>query len=301
LDAFYGPALRQAAPDIRMLHPDEVSNLQDICFALCWEPAKDAFSRYPNLTLAMSVGAGVDALVAHPCIGPDIKIARIRDPYQADLMAGFAAHEILHQERGFYALMQAAAAHQWITTPMRAPKSTKVAVLGYGTMVRAVASAISMLEFALTVACRRQPVDQIAGVTYCTGPDAAVQAARGADYLINILPLTPQTENILDAALFACLNTDAWLIQIGRGEHLVEDDLLAALDTGRLPGATLDVFRQEHLPQGHPFWSDARLRITPHIASMSQTDVVAEQVVETVRALRNDGPMRFCVDRSKGY
>jgi glyoxylate/hydroxypyruvate reductase A len=301
LEAFYGPALRRAGPDIRVLQPQDVAHPEDIRFALCWEPAQDAFARYPNLTLAMSVGAGVDALIAHCGVTPDMQIARIRDPHQADLMAGFVAHEVLHHQRGFHALMHAAAAHEWMPVSMRAPKSIIIAVLGHGTMGRAVTCALSALGFSVRVACRKPPENQIAGVTYCTGPDAAMQAAAGADYLVNVLPLTPETENTLNADLFRCLKSGAWLIQIGRGEHLVEDDLLAALDNGQLSGATLDVFRHEPLPRDHRFWSDPRLRITPHIASMSQTEVVAEQVVETIRALRDDAPMQFCIDRAKGY
>lgn len=301
LEGFYGPALRAAAPDIEVVRPEEVTQANDIRFALCWDPGRDAFAPYPNLSVAMVMAAGVDALLVHPGVSPDLQIARIRDPNQGDLMAGFAAHQILHRERHFDALMQAAAAQHWMPQPMRAPSEAKVAVLGHGTMGRAVTRALTALGFPVSVACRSTPGDPLAGVTYCTGPGALAQAASGAAYLVNVLPLTADTENVLNAALFAHLAPGAWLVQIGRGEHLVEADLIVALASGQLSGATLDVFREEPLPQEHPFWTDPRLRLTPHIASMSQKKIVADQVAETMRALRDGAPLRLCIDRAKGY
>ncbi|WP_192035144.1 NAD(P)-dependent oxidoreductase [Halomonas sp. YLGW01] len=301
LDAIYGDALCSAAGDVVLRHPYEIDNPEDVRFAICWLPNEKAFEAYPNLTLAMSIGAGVDALLAHPGLSEEVQIARVRDPHQADLMAGFAAHEVLHQEREFATLERNAAKAHWEPLPMRAPASATVAVLGHGTMGRAVVQAVAALGFSVRVACRSTPEAPVEGVTYLTGERAVMEAADGADYLINVLPLTAATENVLNRALFAKLAKGAWLVQIGRGEHLVEADLTAALRDGTLGGATLDVFREEPLPADHPFWAEPALRITPHIASDSLPDVVAGQVIETARALRDGEPLAMGVDRRRGY
>ena len=119
--------------------------------------------------------------------------------------------------------------------------------------------------------------------------------------VINVLPLTAKTENILNAALFSKLAKGAWLIQMGRGEHMAEDDFVDALDRGQLSGATLDVFRAEPLPSGHPFWADPRLRITPHIASDTTPSIVAEQALQSARELHAGKPLSLAVSRGQGY
>ncbi len=301
LEALYGEALRDLATDVVLHRPEEIERPEDIRFAICWLPETDAFAPYENLTLAMSIGAGVDALLAHPGLGPDMAIARVRDPHQAALMAGYVAHEILHKTRQFAPMMDNAAAQLWRPYPLEAPERTVVAVLGHGTMGRAVVSALCGLGYSLRVACRTQPDQPLDHVTYLTGETAVSEAAQTADFLVNVLPLTTATENVLNAELFGALNTGAHVIQIGRGEHLVEADLIAALDSGQLSGATLDVFRTEPLPKDDPMWRDPRLRITPHIASDSLPDVVAEQVIETARSLRDQRAMAYQIDRNRGY
>lgn len=301
LDALYGDAIRAIAEDVILLHPSQVERPDEVRFAICWLPAADAFAPYPNLELAMSIGAGVDALMSHPGLDSAVRIARVRDPHQADLMAGFAVHEILHHEREFETLAGQARTAIWRPLPMRAPASRSVAVLGHGTMGRAVVQAVAALGFSVRVACSRPPSSPVAGVRYETGSAAITAAATGADYVVNVLPLTAQTDGVLDSTLFARLAKGAWLVQIGRGEHLIEDDLLAALADGSLAGASLDVFRDEPLPADHPFWSNSQLRITPHIASDSLPQVVSEQVVETARTLRDGGEITLGVDRDRGY
>ncbi|WP_343504579.1 NAD(P)-dependent oxidoreductase [Alloyangia pacifica] len=301
LDALYGAALRQCASDVLLRRPDQIDRPEDVRFAICWEPGEGAFAPYPNLELAMSVAAGVDALLAHPGLPGAAVVARVRDPHQAELMAGYAVHEVLHYERGFAEMARNAAKARWLPLRMRAPGSVQVAVLGHGTMGRAVVTGLRAVGFSVRVACRGEPAERLPGVSYLSGPGAVARAAEGAQYLVNVLPLTAETVNVLDAALFARLAPAASLVQIGRGEHLVETDLEAALDSGQLAAATLDVFREEPLPPEHRFWQDARLRITPHVASDSLPEVVAEQVVETARALRDGRPMSCAVDRVRGY
>ena len=299
LEKVYGFALKEI--DVQLHRPEDTRDPEQIAFAICWLPGKAAFDPYPNLSLAMSIGAGVDALLAHPGLRPEIAIARVRDPHQAALMAGYAVHEVLHYERGFGEMMANAAGRLWKPLPMRTPERAVVAVLGNGTMGQAIIDGLMALGFSVQVACRSMPDQPRAGVRYHTGGSASLDAATGADYLINTLPLTPATEDVLNADLFARMTPGSRLIQIGRGEHLVEADLTAALESGHLAGASLDVFRTEPLPEDHPFWDDPRIRITPHIASDSMPEIVCVQVVETARALRDGAPLRLGIDRARGY
>ncbi len=301
LNALYGEALRGLAGDVVVMDPSDITSPEDVRFALCWAPDQGAFAPFRNLEMAMSIGAGVDALLGHKGLRPDTKIARVRDPHQADLMAGFAAHAVLDHGRSFDQIRSAQASVRWVRVSMQPPAERVVAVLGHGTMGRAVAKSIAALGFVTRVACRSEPADPLAEVDYIIGLDAPFRAAQGADYLINVLPLTPATENVLNADLFAQLKPGAYLVQIGRGEHLVEADMVAALESGQLSGATLDVFRQEPLHADHSFWRDPRLRITPHIASDSMPKIVAAQVIKTARALRNGDASDLIIDRSRGY
>ena len=301
LEALYGPELSAAEPEVKVLRPEEITEPRDVRFAVCWLPEADSFAAYPNLELAMSIGAGVNDLLDNPGVAPDVAIARVRDPHQAALMAGYVAHEVLHVSRGFAQLAASAAEARWAPLPMQAPEDATIAVLGNGTMGAAVTRALKALGFTLRVACRTTPTDAIPDVTYCTGAEGVITAATGADFVVNTLPLTPKTENVLDARLFAAMAPGSWLVQIGRGEHLAEADLMAALDSGQLAGATLDVFRQEPLPTDHPYWRDSRLRITPHIASDSIPSIVGAQILTTARELRDGLPLSFGVDRARGY
>lgn len=301
LEGLYGAAIAAAGEEVVLHRPEQVSDPERISFAICWLPTAESLRAYPNLKLAMSIGAGVNDLLDNPGLRPEVAIARVRDPHQAALMAGYAAHEVLHVSRGFSELARSADAARWAPLPMRPPEDTIVTVLGNGTMGAAVTDALCALGFSLRVACRTAPEAPIGGVRYFSGSDGVIAAASGAHFVINALPLTPATENVLNGKLFAAMAKKSWLIQIGRGEHLVEADLARALDEGQLAGATLDVFRQEPLPEDHPFWRDSRLRITPHIASDSMPEVVGEQIVATARELRDGIPLSLGVERARGY
>ena len=301
LKTYYSLDFGGAAPDVCLLNPDEVTRPEDIRFAACWLPGPDAFAPYPNLEMAMSVGAGVDALLNHSGLNKDVAVCRVRDPHQAHLMAGYAVHEVVHFEREFPQMARNQVAANWDPLPIRAPADLKVVVLGNGSMGAAIVRALVAVGFAVSVACRRPPEDPVAGVTYFTGDNSVAESVVGMNVVINTLPLTTHTENVLNANLFNRLAKGAWLVQIGRGEHLAEADFIAALESGQLSGATLDVFRTEPLPADHPFWQDQRLRITPHIASDTMPHIVSEQVLLSARELLSGAPLSLSVNPAQGY
>ncbi|MCA0920152.1 NAD(P)-dependent oxidoreductase [Pseudooceanicola nanhaiensis] len=290
-----------AAPFVRLLRPEEVTDPEAIRYALCWCPSDEAFAAFPNIELAMSIAAGVDSIVSCPSLPQGATVARVRDDDQAHLMAGFAVWNVIHHHRRMGDMQRNHAAGLWDRsfTP-RPPRETTVGVLGFGLMGRACAEAIAAAGFTVVVARHRDGAP-VAGIEQVCGPEAVDQVAARADILVNVLPLTESTRDILDARLFALMPKGAVLVQMGRGEHMIEEDLLAALDSGQISAASLDVFRQEPLPEGHPFWTHPAVVLTPHKASVSTRAETIRQLVENCEAISAGAPAPGAVDRSAGY
>ena len=279
----------------------EIERPEEVRAALCWNPADDAFARFPNVRLAASIAAGVDGILACPSLPAGAVVTRVRDDHQADLMAGYAAFAVLWHHRRMGDFIADQAARKWVRTfRPEAPADVPVGVLGYGLMGRAVARAVAALGFPV-IAAARSPADGAPGVEVVSGPGAVDAVAGRARILVNALPLTEATRDILDARLFALMPEGAALVQIGRGEHMAEDDFLAALNAGRIGAATLDVFRQEPLPEDHPFWTHPRIMLTPHKASDTSREEVIRQLGRALDQL--DAGLRpdAAVDREAGY
>lgn len=304
LPGFFARAFEPHAHRVRLRLPAEIDDPARIAFALAWAPAADAFRPYPNLKLACSIAAGVDSLLACPSLPPDAIVTRVRDDNQAQLMAGFAAWHVIWHHRNMGAILSDVrdGIWQWRGHPLhRAPGNCPIGVLGFGLMGRAVARALLALGFPVFAASRSAPSADEPGVTVVSGADAIERVAERATMLINLLPLTRATEGVLNAQLFARMPRGAVLIQLGRGSHLVEADLDAALDSGQISGASLDVFRQEPLPRAHRWWRDPRILITPHLASDTSPQFVAAQVVETAEMVRAGQVPFNAVSRDNGY
>ncbi|MBY6092252.1 2-hydroxyacid dehydrogenase [Maritimibacter alkaliphilus] len=296
--AMFGP---DAAPRVNLINPEDVTDPEAIRYALCWCPADDAFARFPNVELAMSIAAGVDAIVACPSLPDGAVVGRVRDEDQAQMMAGFAVWNVIHHHRRMGDMQRNHAAGLWDRSfSPRPPREVTVGVLGFGLMGRACAEAIAAAGFTV-VAARHRDGPSVPGIEQVCGPDAVDRVAARADILVNVLPLTESTRDILDARLFALMPKGAVLVHIGRGEHMVEEDLLAALESGQISAASLDVFRQEPLPEGHPFWTHPAVVMTPHKASVSTKAETIRQLVENCEAIRAGRPAPGAVDRAAGY
>jgi glyoxylate/hydroxypyruvate reductase A len=302
LRGIFGAAVA-GLPDLALYTPAEVRDPESIRFALAWRPAPDAFEAYPNLRLVQTIAAGVDPVLRTPSLPADAVVARVHDPEQAALMAGFAAWHVVWHHRTMGAYLDAQQRADWtrdLITTLRPPSQVVVGILGFGYMGKAVACAVRAMGFPVLAAARSDgPADE--GITRISGTEAVQQVAAGSHILINVLPLTDATHNILDADLFARMLRGAALIQLGRGEHLVEDDLLAALDSGQLSGASLDVFRQEPLPPTHPFWTHPKILVTPHEASVTSPAAVARALQQAVEAMAAGRHPENAIDRTSGY
>lgn len=302
LRRLFGPALAGIADRLEIVD-DDGGVRPDIPLALAWKPAPDSFARYPGLRALCSIGAGADSLLACPGLPSALDIVRVVDPHQAEAMAGFVAWHVIGHQRRFadYATNQRAAA--WRRLNPRRPGDVPVGLLGYGHMGRRVGAALAVLGFPVLAWGRTEPTTVDPG-----DPAARFHGAAGLDamlsrseVLVNLLPLTAETSGILDAGLFRRMRPGAYLVQVGRGEHLAETDLIAALDDGHLAGAALDVFATEPLPAHHPFWRHPGITLTPHEACEAGPEAVASTLLATSRALREGRRPPDAIDRARGY
>lgn len=278
----HGAAFAQYAPNLTLLRPEEVTDPGAVDFAVTFRPPADAFRPYPNLRAVVSAAAGVDAILSCPSLPDNVPVLRVEDQDQALQMAGFAAFHVLWHHRGMDQHLADQAAEHW-NRPMfgRSPQERRVGVMGFGLMGRQVATQIAALGYPTASLSRRMPDPAVDGVTHFLDDDRATFLAR-TDILINVLPLTEATRNVMNADLFAALPKGAAVINIGRGEHLDETALLAALETGQISGASLDAFVTEPLPSGHPFWSHPRVLVTPHTASAPDSRAVVRSIRDSL-------------------
>ena len=279
-------------------HPD--ADAADVRLAVAWQPPADAFDHYPNLQAVCSIGAGADSILNCPSLRDGIAVVRVVEPAQAQMMSGFVIwHAIWHQRRiGTYLANQRA--QVWQRLAQRTAQEVPVGILGYGAIGARVAADLAMLGFPVKVWSRvAKPTP--AGITGFHGQDGLPAILDDTEILVNLLPLTAQTRNILNRDLFARMRRGGYLIQVGRGEHMVERDLLEALDSGQLAGAALDVFAAEPLPQGHPFWTHPGIVLTPHDACDVSLPAVGATILATAEALHAGLTPKDAVDRTRGY
>ncbi len=293
--------LRQRDPDLDVRVWPEVGNAEDITYVLAWKPPPGALATLPNLAVVFSLGAGVDHLFADPDFPAHVTVVRVIDPY---LTAGMREYVLLHTLRYHKnqpALDRQQREHVWDdrARELRQADEQGVGILGLGELGKACAEALVQLGF--DVAGWSRTPKEIPGVTCFDGRGGLDALLGRSRILICLLPLTPETEGILDAHLFSKLPKDALLIHAARGGHLVEEDLIPALGSGRLAHATLDVFRTEPLPAGHPFWDHPRITVTPHNASITDPRSVVAQILEDIDRHRRGTALSNTVDTALGY
>ncbi|ACA15227.1 D-isomer specific 2-hydroxyacid dehydrogenase NAD-binding [Methylobacterium sp. 4-46] len=298
LAALFGPVLAQVADAVEVVtDPAEAARVR---LALAWFPPADAFARYPNLGAVCSIAAGVDSLLACPGLPPDLPVVRVVDPDQARAMSCFVLWHVLGHLRRFRSYAENQARALWRPLGQRAAGEVTVGLLGCGRMGAQVARDLAAFGFPVLAWSRAaRPAEP--GITHLHGPEGLAALLPRCDVLVNLLPLTPDTRGLLAAPLFGRLKPGAALVHVGRGDHLVEADLLCALDSGRLAHAALDVFAVEPLPEDHPFWRHPRILVTPHEACDASPAAVAAMLRATAEALRTGAPIPHAIDRRRGY
>jgi glyoxylate/hydroxypyruvate reductase A len=272
----------------------------DVRMAVAWHPPADAFDHYPNLKAVCSIGAGADNILRCPSLRDDIEVVRVVDPAQARMMSGFVIWHVIGHQRRFAIYRAQQHDKTWKRLPQRAPQQVPVALLGYGAIGARVATDLAALGFPIKVWSRSaKPVPS--GITGFHGRDGLAAMLPDTEILVNLLPLTAETRGILNRDLFGAMRRGGYLIQVGRGDHLVEADLVAALDSGQLAGAALDVFAKEPLAPEHPFWSHLKIFVTPHDACEVSVGAVGRTILGTAEALQAGVRPQDAVDRGKGY
>lgn len=301
LAAYYAEAFVPYSETVQLLEPGAVSDPEAIEFALCWCPEDQAFTPYPNLRLVSSIAAGVDNILACPSLPSDITLLRIRDDEQAKHMTGFALWHVIgaHREMGAYRQQQEQKI--WQKVPYKRAEEISVAILGFGLMGSMLAEALVALGYRVTVLAKRARADIPAGVRLVTEAQGKEAAVKRAEIVVNLLPATADTQGILDAGLMHAMAPGGTLINLGRGNHLVEADLLAMLETGHLAGAALDVTAIEPLPEDHIFWRHPKIALTPHVAAETTATTLAKLVSEDIARFQAGTALRGLVDQSRAY
>ncbi|MGF6775980.1 2-hydroxyacid dehydrogenase [Paraburkholderia sp. GAS334] len=273
-------------------------------FAVVWRPPREMFAGRDDLRAVFNLGAGVDAILAlehsHPGTLPrSAQIVRLEDSGMAPQMAEYVTHAVLRYMRRFDEYERQQAERSWKELDPHPRATFTVGVLGLGVLGAHVAKTLA--SFGLPVRGYSRSAKQIDGVSTYAG-DAHFDAfLDGVKVLVNLLPHTLDTRNVLNTGTFAKLAHGAYLINVARGGHLVEPDLLDALARGQLAGATLDVFREEPLPPDHPFWQEPRITITPHISAVTLREDSVVQVARKIEAVMRGETVTGVVDLARGY
>jgi glyoxylate/hydroxypyruvate reductase A len=291
-------ALAEAMPELEFRLSSQPGDKGEIEYALVWKPPPGLLASLPRLKVIGSLGAGVDHILADPTL-PDLPVVRLVDPHMVAAMSEYVVTQVLrlHRQDLVYAAQQRRG--EWREPLQPNAEERRVGILGLGTMGTDAALKLRALGFDVAGWSRRPK--EVAGVRSYAGKQGLAEMLAETHILVCLLPLTTDTEGILNARLFARLPKGAMLLNAGRGAHLVEEDLIPALDSGQLSGAVLDVFRQEPLPPGHPFWRDERIVVTPHIAATTNPKTAAYIVADTFRRARDGKPLLNVVDRAARY
>ena len=295
----WGAALAEIAPDLEVRVWPETGPVEEIAYALVWEPGAGELARYPNLKLIASLGAGVDHLLTDPELPVDVPITRMVDTQLTAMMSEYSLLYTLRFHRRVEDYEAQQRAHDWTVLSQPLAGERTVGILGLGELGSDLAGKLLPLGF--KVAGWSKSLKSIAGVESFHGPDGLAPFLAKSDILICLLPRTPETAGILNRKTLGQLPRGAYLINVARGDHLVEEDLSPLIETGQLAGAALDVFRTEPLPDEHPFWDHPKIQVTPHAAGIATPWSGAPQVVENIRRVEAGEPLINRVDPAKGY
>ncbi|MBT3766827.1 MAG: glyoxylate/hydroxypyruvate reductase A [Rhodospirillaceae bacterium] len=292
--------LAKHIPDLDFrIWPTDIGDKEEIEFALAWRPKLGELRNYPNLKAIFSLGAGVDHLMRDPNLPEGIPVVRLVDPDLTRGMTEYVTHWVMHYHRGFHVYQARQAENKWKQNRYPLPSERSVGILGLGVLGSDAANSLVGLGF--DVAGWSRSEKNIEGAKCYFGQDGLVPFLERTEILICLLPLTPETEGIINAETLAHLPDGAFAINAARGAHIVDDDLLAALGSGKVAAATLDVFSPEPLAEDHPYWSHPNVTVTPHIASLTNATTAAGEIAANIKRIQAGDPPLHIVDVKGGY
>ncbi|WP_462173923.1 2-hydroxyacid dehydrogenase [Pseudoalteromonas xiamenensis] len=288
--------LQQLLPDTDIQIWPDITSFEKIEVVLAWNAPSSLWSQLPNLKLVQSYGAGVDS-IDFDSLPEGVQVARIVDTSLATDMAEYVlTHVLAHKLRLTQYIRQQ---KEQIWKPNRAFPHNKVGILGFGQLGQAAAD--RLLQNGFEVSAWSASEKQHNKVQCVHGQEGLWSLVEAADYVVCLLPLTEETTGILNRDFFSKMPEHAVLINVARGKHLVEQDLVDALDAGELRAATLDVFTVEPLVAAHPFWSHEKITITPHAAALTCLNTAIHQIAENVLNVASNKEIQHLVDKRKGY
>lgn len=293
-------ALRAEIPDLDMrVWPDRVGNPDEIDIVLTWQPPRGLLATFPNLKAILSLGAGIEHILRDPELPPGIPVARLIDPGLQSGMVEFVTMEVLrhHRREPEYRAQQRAG--DWRLLRQSLSCDRRIGILGLGHLGAACGEMLTRFGFPVSGWARTEK--DLPGIASYTGEDGLFSLLERSDILVCLLPLTPDTEDILDATTLGALPRGAVLINTARGKHVVDDDLIEALDSGQLSGATLDVFREEPLPADHPFWSHPNIIVYPHAAAWTLQESAAPVIADNIVRAAEGRELVGQIEVRRGY
>ena len=266
--------------------------------AIVWAPPQAFIDEQPGLKALFNIGAGVDALLKLR-LPSALQVVRLDDAGMSVQMAEYVCHAVIRHFREFDVYDEDAQTGRWSFRKPRSRADFAVGVMGLGVLGERVAHALQVFEFPVN-GFSRSP-KSIEGVRCFAGAAQLGDFLRASRVLVNLMPLTPETENLLNRETLSQLQAGGYVVNVARGRHLVDDDLIALIDSGHLAGATLDVFRTEPLPPEHPFWRHPKITVTPHTSARTLREQSIAQIVGKMQALQRGEPVRGVVDPQRGY
>ncbi len=296
--------MRQAMPgrDIRVW--PVLGKLEDIAYAAAWLPPPGVVGSLPNLKVIFSLGAGVDAILGDPTLPPNVPIVRVNDSDLTNRMSEYIVMHCLMHMRQQRRLDQQQLRKEWNSFPQHAADAMTVGIMGMGVLGQDAATKLKMMGFKVIGWSRS--TKSISGVKCFAGESNLDHFLADTDILVSLLPATAETDGIINRDLIRKLSRQGpfkapILINAGRGRQNNEPDILAALDSGELYAATMDVFRTEPLPAASPFWTHQRVSLSPHTAADSEPAVICAYVASQITRFERDGSLENLVDRKRGY
>ncbi len=289
-------ALCEQLPEAQVTPWTPHSPLAD--YAVAWAPPQALLDQQTRLKALFNIGAGVDKLMQLR-FPPSVALVRLDDAGMGVQMADYVCHALLRHMRQFDVYEAQARKGQWLQHAGRARAQYPVGIMGLGVLGQRVAQAVR--HFGFPVVGWSRGAREVEGVRCFAGTESLDDFLASTRVLVCLLPWTPDTENLLCHATLSKLQPGAYVINVARGHLVVDDDLLALLDSGHLAGATLDVFRTEPLPAEHPFWRHPRVHVTPHVSAQTLRDESMAQIASKIRALEAGQPITGVVDAARGY
>jgi len=291
--------MSQLLPEAEVFLADEPMDLETIDYAIVWQPAPGWLKIFPNLKCIVSIGAGIDHVLCDPDLPTHLPIIRTTSDDLSVRMREYVTLHVLRLHRRLPEVAAGQAVREWRQIIEPPAHERRVGIMGLGNLGADCARTLAMIGF--NVAGWARSAKTIEGVECFAGEAERDKFLEGVEILVCMLPLTPETEGILNAELFVQLPKGASVINVARGQHLVDADLLAALDSGQIGAATLDVFREEPLSKEHPFWERTDILVTPHIASLIDPIAGGQRIAENLRRFISGEPITDLVPAGKGY